>query len=742
VREVKILPAEQFGRKFVPDEFLPQGKDENHLRNGQLSKPAGYWRNLRAEEIEALVKNAVTCDDWDSIFVADPFHPHLIRNCEFYGLVRIGRLENVILQHHELQMPAGITNSVVISCDIGENAAIHHVRYLAHYIIGDNAMLLNIDEMHTTNHAKFGNGIVKDGEPEEVRVWLDLMNETGSRAVMPFDGMIPADAYIWAKHREDGGLLARLGQITQDEFDSQRGYYGTVGDACVVKNSRIIKDVKIGPRCYIKGANKLKNLTINSSDDEPTQIGEGVEMVNGIVGLGCHVFYGCKAVRFVMGNNTNLKYGARLIHSFLGDNSTVSCCEILNNLIFPAHEQHHNNSFLVAALVMGQSNLAAGATIGSNHNSRTNDGEIQAGRGFWPGLCTTLKHYCRFASFVLLAKGDYPAELDVPLPFSLLSNDVARDRLLLLPAYWWLYNMYALARNTWKFQTRDKRKTKTQNIEFDSLAPDTAEEMFRAMRLLEIWTAKASLRGSGRSANEKSDEKSHEKSDGQLAAAGRKLLSAAEDKTGSLEILGENIEDSQRKVVILRAYQAYRAYRQMLHYYAVKNLLAYLGHNPKATLASMSDALAGPRQRNWANLGGQLVPQPDAEQLLARIKSGKLGSWGDIHRAYDELWKVYPLEKQRHAYGCLLELLGAESLAADQWRSALDEAVAIQQYICDQVFITRNKDYQDPFRQTTFRDAAEMEAVVGTAEQNSFVKQLRRETEAFKRLVETAKSRR
>ena len=85
-------------------------------------------------------------------------------------------------------------------------------------------------------------------------------------------------------------------------------------------------------------------------------------MVNGIVGLGCHVFYGCKAVRFVMGNNTKLKYGARLIHSFLGDNSTVSCCEILNNLIFPAHEQHHNNSFLIASLVMGQSNMAAGAT--------------------------------------------------------------------------------------------------------------------------------------------------------------------------------------------------------------------------------------------------------------------------------------------------------------------------------------------------------------------------------------------
>ena len=138
-----------------------------------------------------------------------------------------------------------------------------------------------------------------------------------------------------------------------------------------------------------------------------------MELVNGIVGYGCRVFYGVKAIRFVLGNNSALKYGARLIHSILGDNSTVSCCELLNNLIFPAHEQHHNTSFLIASLVRGQSNLAAGCTIGSNHNSRANDGEIDAGRGFWPGLSTSLKHSSRFASYVLLSKGDYPYELDI-----------------------------------------------------------------------------------------------------------------------------------------------------------------------------------------------------------------------------------------------------------------------------------------------------------------------------------------
>ena len=119
---------------------------------------------------------------------------------------------------------------------------------------------------------------------------------------------------------------------------------------------------------------------------------------------------------------------------------------------------------------MGQSNMAAGATIGSNHNSRSADGELIAGRGFWPGLCVSLKHNSKFASFCILAKGDYPYELNIPIPFSLVSNDQSRNELVIMPAYWFLYNMYALARNSWKYADRDKRTDKSQLIDFDFLA--------------------------------------------------------------------------------------------------------------------------------------------------------------------------------------------------------------------------------------------------------------------------------
>ncbi len=730
---VSILPAEQIGKKFIPDQYLPKGKDEYYIREEQSLWPSEKWRHLTADEVERLVKNNNSSSSWENILVNDTFDPGQVINSKFYGRVRIGALPNAFLKHHDLQIPVGISNSVIISCDIGNNVAIHNVRYLAHYIIGNRCILANIDEMHTTDHAKFGNGIVKDGESESVRTWMEIMNETGSRSVLPFDGMIPADAWLWARYRDDTKLQEKLVEITQNTFDSRRGYYGTVQEQCVIKNSRIVKDAKIGSHCYIKGANKLKNLTINSSADEQTMIGEGVEMVNGIIGYGCHVFYGCKAVRFVLGNKSSLKYGARLIHSYLGANSTISCCEVLNNLIFPAHEQHHNNSFLIASMVKGQSNLAAGATIGSNHNSRANDNEVEAGRGFWPGLCSSIKHSCKFASFVLLAKADYPAEMNIPLPFSLLNNNTSKDHLEVYPAFWWLHNMYALARNTWKFQKRDKRKNKIQNIEFDSLAPDTIEEIIQAMELLEIWTAKAYLTKKGEPVESQDDHS--------LRILGKELLSQKDPNLDNLCVLGENMEKTRRPTVILNSQKSYHAYIDMLLYYAVKNLMDYMQNNPSATFETLQKDLSGDREINWLNLGGQLIPEKDLDNIRKEIGANKLKSWNEIHSRYDSYWEQYSFLKQKHAFAILCHLYETDTLSKEVWIETLDKAIKIQEFIRDQVYNSRKKDYENPYRQATYRSMEEMTAAIGTIDDNDFVIQVKEETEDFKKEIEKLKKR-
>src|SRR5215217_4304160 len=488
MNEINKRPLSSIGYDFVGKEFLPEGKNEYHLRDLQNKSGISY-RNLSAYEIEVLARNNNTSDNWGNIHVSDAFNPELVKNCKFYGLVRIGKLEPIALEYHNVCLPVGLYNSTIISSDSGDNVVVSNVNYISHYIIGNEVMLSNVHELHTTDHSKFGNGTIKEGEDEAVRVWLEVCNENAGRKILPFNGMLPGDAWLWSKYRDDQVLMQRFKEFTDTKFDRRRGYYGKVGDRTVIKNTSIIKDVWIGTDAYIKGANKLKNLTINSAPDAQTQIGEGCELVNGIIGVGCRIFYGVKAVRFVMASHSQLKYGARLINSYLGNNATISCCEVLNSLIFPAHEQHHNNSFLCAALVMGQSNIAAGATIGSNHNSRAADGELIAGRGFWPGLCVSLKHNSKFASFTLISKGDFPSELNIPLPFSLISNDITNNRLMIMPAYWFMYNLYALARNSDKYIDRDKRTKKIQHIEYEFLAPDSVNEIFTALELLKKFTA-------------------------------------------------------------------------------------------------------------------------------------------------------------------------------------------------------------------------------------------------------------
>ena len=226
-----------------------------------------------------------------------------------------------------------------------------------------------------------------------------------------------------------------------------------------------------------------------------------------------------------------------------------------------------------------------------------------------------------------------------------------------------------------------------------------------------------------------------------MAGLGKKLLSAEEAFINTLEVLGENIENGRRKVLILKPYRAYHAYGDMLHYYAMKNLLAYMDSRPETDFLSMIKALKGKRQQEWVNLGGQLMRKNDVDMLRADIGTGKLKTWKDIHGRYDKIWSRYPADKQKHAFGILCELYGTEKLTESEWNAALDKTVDIQNFICDQVYITRKKDYDNYFRQKTYRNEEEMTAAIGKVDENSFIVQIRQETGDFIKMVEEIKKR-
>ncbi len=681
---IKKHPVGELGYNFIEQPYLPAGKDEYYLRFQQNPHRKDY-RNLTSLEIEVLVRNRNTSDDWNKIFVSEHFRPEMVRNCKFHGLIRIGKLEPYYLEFHNLRMPVGLYNSTIISCDIGDNVSIDNVNYLSHYIIGNEVMIANVNELASTDKAKFGNGVISDGEEEKQRVVMELCNENGGRRVMPFDGMLPGDAWLWSRYVADDVLMNRFREFTDKKFDSRRGHYAQIGDRTVIKNCKIIKDVKIGSDAYLKGANKLKNLTIKSDELRSSQIGEGCELVNGIIGYGCRIFYGVKAVRFVMASHSQLKYGARLINSYLGNNSTISCCEVLNSLIFPAHEQHHNNSFLCAAMVMGQSNIAAGATIGSNHNSRSADGELVANRGFWPGLCVSLRHNSKFASFTILAKGDYPAELNIPVPFSLVSNDVTHNKLVVMPAYWFMYNMYALERNAWKYVDRDKRTTKIQHIEYDYLAPDTVNELFDALKLL-----------------------------GSLET----------DEKGVARITGW--ENTQRITEIVKVPQSVNLFRELIRYYGVMEILKHIRRGKFSSFEALKKSLSAKVLRgNWMNVGGQLIPEAAVQDFLQQVRSGKITNWEQVHDFYRSQGSTYETHKLHHAYTSLLEILDItpRQFTPALLKELLQQLLVTRSWMVKGIYESRAKDYTNPFRKMVYQTNNEMNRVLGKLEDNSFIQE-------------------
>jgi hypothetical protein len=543
--------------------------------------------------------------------------------------------------------------------------------------------------------------------------------------------MLPGDAFLWSRFRDDHVFQEKLKEFTEKKFDKQRGYYGKIGDRTVIKNCKILKDVWIGSDAYLKGANKLKNLTIESSPEAKSQIGEGCELVNGIIGLGCRIFYGVKAVRFIMASHSQLKYGARLINSYLGNNATISCCEVLNSLIFPAHEQHHNNSFLCAALVMGQSNIAAGATIGSNHNSRSADGELIAGRGFWPGLCVSLKHNSKFASFTILAKGDYPVELNITIPFSLVTNAVSKNRLTVMPGYWFMYNMYALVRNARKYVDRDSRIERIQHIEYDFLAPDSVNEIIHSLELFYKSTGMAYHKHIGNIGSVSAEE---------ISTTGKSLLEKNNPVVNELEILAEGLENSSRKVELIKIQRCYNIFKELIRYNAAIQLIDYIESNniddAARLLADIPPVLI---LKEWSNIGGQLIPRDDIQKFVQDIHKGEIQSWEDIHAFYAEQSKQYGFQKLIHALAALEQVYSvnwkddAKFLLADLLKKSLET----KQWMSESIYASRAKDHNNNYRRMAYDSTEEMNVVLGKIEDNLFIQQEKQSLELHKQTVHT-----
>jgi hypothetical protein len=206
-----------------------------------------------------------------------------------------------------------------------------------------------------------------------------------------------------------------------------------------------------------------------------------------------------------------------------------------------------------------------------------------------------------------------------------------------------------------------------------------------------------------------------------------------------LEVLADGFENSKRKVVVLKVRKAYEAYKEMVRYYAMGHLVNRLSDEQDAlSLETINGWLAKSKRDEWVNLGGQLIPATRFQDLLQKVRKGKISSWDSLHQQYAQAAIDFDDFVLFHAIASLLEInnLKKKDILSDRMLGFLQEFVAINEKVYKGIVQSRKKDMTNPFRKMVYDNDAEQEAVVGKLNDNAFIRLKDQERKALKRSVQ------
>jgi hypothetical protein len=288
--------------------------------------------------------------------------------------------------------------------------------------------------------------------------------------------------------------------------------------------------------------------------------------------------------------------------------------------------------------------------------------------------------------------------------------------------------MYALARNSWKYLDRDKRSDKTQLLEFDFLAPDTISEMANALDLFATLAGKAHIQKL---------KKGNARSEKDYLALGKKLLETGDAKLNDLSFFAEGFEHSTRPVRIIKMIEAYRVFKELINYFAAEQLLQFMdrkGFRSLTDLQKKIPALKSPAE--WLNVGGQLIKSSSIKKLISDINKNKVRNWNEVHAFYTSEGDKYVDEKLIHALSFYKRVFGnGTKWKEEELRTIFSHAVSTRQWMNEGIRKSREKDYENPFRQMVYDSEAEMNKVVGSLDDNSFINQENEKFLQFKKRV-------
>jgi len=414
-------------------------------------------RTLTDAEITMLEARGCRCEDWQGVEVAEPFQAERIERVRFSGHVRIGTQAGAALFAGGLTRPAGLYDSAVHNCTIGNNVCVSGVGSLSNYEIADGVVIANVGTLAVVGETAFGNGVE-----------IEVLNEGGGRPLKIFDRMSAQAAYLMVLYRHDAAMIERLEGLVDDYVATKRSTTGRIEGGSRIENCTSIVNVNVGPYVEIAGALTLREGTIVGCQADPTVVGPGVVADSFIILSGSQVSDASILAHCFVGQ------GVRIGKQFSAENSAFFAnCEGFHGEacgIFagPYTVTHHKSTLMIAGLFSFYN--AGSATNQSNHMYKL--GPLHQGilmRGAKTSSSSYVLWPSRLGPFNVLV-GKHMANFDTAtLPFSYVN--AVEERTTIVPAM----NLFTVGtrRDSAKWPARDRRKDpdKLDLINFDLLSP-------------------------------------------------------------------------------------------------------------------------------------------------------------------------------------------------------------------------------------------------------------------------------
>ena len=429
------------------------------------------FRALTFDEIRLLEARNCRADSWQKVRVNPHFEASRLGGCRFSGEVRLGQFTKDVAFYGGLTRPSGLTNAVIHNCTIGNNVYINAVHgYLANYDIEDGVIIEDVKLLAVDGPTSFGNGTL-------VRV----INETGGREVIIYDHLSSHLAYLMALYREDGVLIRRLTEMVEAYAASVTSHRCRIGGGTKITHCGVLKNIRIGEAAVLEGVSRLKNGTILSKPEAPSEVGSGVIAEDFIFATGSVVRDGVNISQCFVGQAVELGKQYSASHSVFFANCVGFHGEACSVFAGPYTVTHHKSTLLIAGLY---SFLNAGS--GSNQSNHMYKlGPVHQGiveRGSKTSSDSYMLWPMRVGAFTLIMGRHYGNADTTQLPFSyLIEHD---DESNLMPGV----NLRSVGtiRDSQKWPTRDKRRDReiTDYIICHLLNPYTVEKMCQGVELL------------------------------------------------------------------------------------------------------------------------------------------------------------------------------------------------------------------------------------------------------------------